>query len=151
MENKEFTKQCLKTLAMDHEGIATRLDSPMKHDLIHGAMGVSTEANELLDMVKKHVFYGKPLDIPNLIEEVGDTLWYCALLLEASGSSFDEAQDKVIKKLQARYKGKGFSEENAITRDLDTEREILEEPFIPGQSRLSAENLERIRYERAER
>lgn len=36
------------------------------------ATGVSGEAGELLDAVKKSVVYKKPLDRENVVEELGD-------------------------------------------------------------------------------
>lgn len=88
-------------------------------------MGVATEGGEILDALKKHLFYGKPLDEVNLVEEVGDTLYYLAIVCDELGVSFTDAANKVIQKLKARY-GDEFSEGRAIERDLDTERKVLE-------------------------
>lgn len=48
-------------------------------DLLHCATGLVTESAELVDAIKKHVFYGKPLDVVNIKEEIGDILWYIAI------------------------------------------------------------------------
>lgn len=48
-------------------------------DLLHCATGLVTESAELVDCIKKHVFYGKPLDVVNIKEELGDLLWYIAI------------------------------------------------------------------------
>lgn len=48
-------------------------------DLLHCATGLVTESAELVDAIKKHVFYGKPLDVVNIKEELGDLLWYIAI------------------------------------------------------------------------
>lgn len=48
-------------------------------DLLHCATGLVTESAELVDCIKKHVFYGKPLDVVNIKEEIGDILWYIAI------------------------------------------------------------------------
>lgn len=48
-------------------------------DLLHCATGLVTESAELVDAVKKNVFYGKPLDVVNIKEEIGDILWYIAI------------------------------------------------------------------------
>src|SRR5690554_4006225 len=45
-------------------------------NLLHMTCGVSGEAGELLDAIKKHVFYRKPLDMENVIEELGDIEFY---------------------------------------------------------------------------
>jgi len=93
--------------------------------LLHAGIGLATESGEFLDALKKHVFYGKPLDRTNLKEEVGDLMWYCAIALDELDSTFSEVQDTNIAKLRARYPDK-FTEERAETRDLVKEREILE-------------------------
>lgn len=48
-------------------------------DLLHCVTGLVTESAELVDAIKKHVFYGKPLDVVNIKEELGDLLWYIAI------------------------------------------------------------------------
>jgi hypothetical protein len=44
--------------------------------LMHATFGISGEAGELLDAVKKHIIYGKPLDRENVVEELGDLEFY---------------------------------------------------------------------------
>lgn len=50
--------------------------TPEKAHLLHMAVGVSGEAGELLDAVKKAVIYNKELDLENVIEELGDLEFY---------------------------------------------------------------------------
>lgn len=71
---------------------------------LHGAIGLSTEAAEILDAYKKDM-YGKnrPLSPLNIKEECGDALYYLTLLLDAYGLTLrDVVQDNVIK-LANRY------------------------------------------------
>ncbi len=93
--------------------------------LLHAAMGLTTEAGEFLDALKKHLFYGKPLDLVNLREEIGDIMWYLAIACDALGTDFETEQERNIAKLRKRYPEK-FDAEQAIERDLDAERAILE-------------------------
>lgn len=93
--------------------------------LLHGMIGVCTEIGELQDMVKKHLIYGKAFDQVNVLEECGDVLWYVALALDACGCTLSECMERNIAKLKARYP-QGFTEEAALTRDLDAERRKLE-------------------------
>lgn len=95
-------------------------------DLIHMTMGLSTESNELLDIMKKNLAYGKPIDIPNMREEIGDIAWYLINLCTICEFEFEEILQTNIDKLKARYPEK-FTEERAINRDLSRERRILEE------------------------
>jgi NTP pyrophosphatase (non-canonical NTP hydrolase) len=94
--------------------------------LMHAAMGISTESGELMDMLKKHVVYGKPMDDINIVEECGDLLWYIALALDAVGFTIEDAMVRNIAKLAKRYPD-GFSEYLAQNRDLDAERAALEQ------------------------
>ena len=47
---------------------------------MHMAIGISTEAGELLDAYKKKLAYNKSLDKTNVAEEIGDLCWYVANL-----------------------------------------------------------------------
>ena len=117
MKTKNFKKECLRTL--------TGLKQFPNADLLHAAMGMSTEANEFLDGLKKHMFYGAKLDIVNLKEELGDMLWYMAIAMYVLDTDFNKEMDRVINKLRTRYPEK-FTEEDALDRDLDAERKELE-------------------------
>ena len=110
---------------------AMRTNAPGIHSekvdpqILHAAIGLSTEAGELLDAVKKSLFYGKDFDRTNAIEELGDIFWYLALGCEALGVTFEEVQATNIAKLRARYPER-FKTAQALSRDLEKEREILE-------------------------
>lgn len=94
-------------------------------DLLHAAMGMCTESAEFADALKKHIFYDKKLDETNLKEELGDMLWYMAIACANLGVSFEELMATNVKKLEARY-AKTFTPEEAEKRNLETERDILE-------------------------
>ena len=46
---------------------------------LHAAMGVVTEVGELVDNLKRQVFYGTAENVVNFKEEIGDVTWYIAL------------------------------------------------------------------------
>lgn len=129
MTSNEYQQAALRTEKTprfldrgDHEaGIDEAL---MLSRLMHALMGVCTEGGELQDMVKKHIMYGKPFDRVNVLEECGDTLWYLALALDACGYTMSECMERNVAKLRARYP-QGFTEDKALTRDLDAERLVL--------------------------
>lgn len=108
-----------------YERVLERLGDKKLARLLHAAMGLTTESGEFMDALKKHFFYGKPIDETNLVEELGDELWYIALALRTLGSSFEDAMERNIKKLRVRYPAK-FEERRALERDLDAERAALE-------------------------
>ena len=93
--------------------------------LLHAVFGMDTEQAELQDMIKKHLMYGKPFDPINVLEECGDQLWYIAVALSACGFTLQDCMEKNIEKLRRRFPD-GFSEQKAVERDLDAERDALE-------------------------
>lgn len=103
----------------------TLIDKGHDLNLLHAAMGIGTEAGELLDAFKRKIFYGKDLDVVNVKEEIGDLMWYVAILLRELDLDFHEILDLNIEKLKARFPDK-FSEGKALNRDLERERSILE-------------------------
>lgn len=94
-------------------------------DLLHGSAGVATEAGELMDIFKRYRFYGKPVDWVHVKEEVGDVMWYLALVCESAGITLEDAGKANIEKLRVRYPEK-FDAAQALKRDLDKERQTLE-------------------------
>jgi NTP pyrophosphatase (non-canonical NTP hydrolase) len=103
----------------------TLIDKGQDMNLLHAAMGISTESGELLDAFKRKLFYGKPLDVVNVKEEIGDIMWYIAILMRELDLDFEEMLQLNIDKLKARFPEK-FSNHHAINRDLGKERQVLE-------------------------
>lgn len=126
MKPEEYTQECLKTVSCDFDAIRGRMKEDKMLNVLHGLMGLCTESAEALDMMKKHVYYGKAFDLVNLKEELGDVLWYCSIIINEIGSSYEEIMQININKLRARY-GEKFSEGKAITRDLDQEVRAMED------------------------
>jgi len=118
MDNKTFTQDALRTESPHYYPQNTRIT--------HAAFGLVTEAGELLDALKKSMFYGRELDVTNIKEEAGDILWYLAILFDEIGTDFETEQARVIAKLRARFPEK-FTERSAFVRDLPKERQVLEE------------------------
>lgn len=93
--------------------------------ILHGVLGKFTEAGEMMEAVWNSMLSGKPIDMVNLGEEMGDDQWYDAILFDACGFDIDKIRDTVIAKLKARYP-ESFTNEAANGRDLAVERGILE-------------------------
>lgn len=91
----------------------------------HAALGLVTEAAEIMSVVKRAKIYGKEIDTVNLIEEAGDIMWYLALLADELGVDFSTIWDKNIRKLRERYPEK-WTRDAALNRNHKKEREILE-------------------------
>jgi hypothetical protein len=121
---EQLTLDALRT-EPSYEGATERLAQGQTIRLLHAAMGMCTESAEFLDMLKKHIFYGKPIDGPNAIEEMGDATWYQRIGCDVLETAFIEMLERNVRKLRARFPEK-FMEANALNRNLDAEREILE-------------------------
>jgi NTP pyrophosphatase (non-canonical NTP hydrolase) len=124
MTPTEYIQRATALEANDYCTIETRLFTKMR--LMHALIGINTENGELQDQFKKHIFYGKPLDQINLKEELGDLMWYVALACDELNFTLEDVMETNIRKLELRYAGKKFTETQALGRDLDKERKILE-------------------------
>lgn len=91
----------------------------------HMIFGMVTEVAELADAYKKHWAYGKELDMVNVKEELGDLLFYISNFAKFNNINLGEIMYTNVEKLKARYPEK-FTNEDATNRDLETERQILE-------------------------
>ena len=91
-----------------YQALAMRTAKPMEpaDDLMHAVYGVSGEAGELADAVKKHQVYGQPLNVDNVMEELGDLMWYVALACNAIGVPMEHIAQMNIDKLAQRYPDK---------------------------------------------
>lgn len=96
--------------------------------LNHAVLGMVGEVGELAGAVEKHVYYGQDLDRTNLLEEVGDVLWYVALLCNAMQFDLEKVMERNIEKLRKRYPVK-YEDQLAAEhgRDRDAERKVLED------------------------
>jgi len=87
----------------------------MFEQLVNYCFGLMGEVGELLDHIKKVLFYGHPVNKPLIREEAGDVLWYLANLLRELGIEMDEVMAGNIEKLKLRYPN-GFSPERSRNR-----------------------------------
>ena len=74
-----------------------------RYDLLHATLGIAGESGEIVDAVKKHVIYNKELDIVNMREEIGDVMWYIALVCRTLEFDLEEILQENINKLMTRY------------------------------------------------
>lgn len=79
------------------------------------ALGVAGEAGEIADIVKKELGHGHPREADKMAKEIGDVLWYLAVLADEYGYSLAQIATMNIIKLKARYPS-GFSTEASINR-----------------------------------
>lgn len=84
-------------------------------DVLHATLGIAGESGELTDAVKKSIIYSRPLDVVNIIEELGDILWYIALMAKALETPIEKIMELNIQKLTKRYPQK-YTDELAAKR-----------------------------------
>lgn len=97
------------------ESIKQELTAEQAH-LWHLGTGVDGEAAELLDAIKKHVVYQKPLDMQNVIEELGDIEFFLQGVRDAVGVTREQTIEHCRAKLEKRYEGLSYSNEAAQQR-----------------------------------
>ena len=111
---KSTYEQMVKGLVKPGKLIASEMTAKDAH-LMHMAIGVSGEAGELLDAVKKAVIYRKPLDRVNVVEELGDLEFYMEGLRQGLGITREECLKVNMEKLSVRY-GQKYSDQAATVR-----------------------------------
>ena len=84
--------------------------------LFNGVLGLSGEAGECADLVKKCYFQdARPID-DALIDELGDVLWYVAETAAARGVTLEEVAQHNVEKLRRRYPV-GFEVQRSLHRE----------------------------------
>lgn len=80
------------------------------------ALGLTGEAGEVANKVKKFVrnktLGGRPPHLEDIVEEIGDCLWYCSALLDALEYSTEEAMVNNVSKLLVRAQLDQIATEN---------------------------------------
>ena len=79
--------------------------------LLTAALGLSAEAGEFTEVVKKIILQGKPYNEDNIFHmkrELGDICWYLAQACMALDTTFDEVIEMNVDKLKERYPGGEF-------------------------------------------
>ena len=102
--SKEYSDFIDRLIELQSEDFATER-------LLTAAVGMSAEAGEFTEIVKKIVFQGKPINNENLFHlkrELGDIMWYVAQACMALDTDFNEIIEMNVEKLKARYPGGEF-------------------------------------------
>ena len=83
--------------------------------VLNACLGLSGEVGEFNDMIKKWIFHEKQFDEEHAKKELGDVMWYVAMMCESFGWDLNEIMQMNVDKLKARYP-EGFSVELANNR-----------------------------------
>ena len=112
----EFVDAVTSQESKDGEAFTARIadlyasDFPTER-LLTAAVGMSAEAGEFTEVIKKMIFQGKPVNEENLFHlkrELGDVMWYVAQACMGLDMSLDEVIEMNVDKLKARYPGGEF-------------------------------------------
>ena len=125
----EFVRQTTSPASSDFAQLLARLTELETQDadtprLLTAAFGMSAEAGEFTEIVKKVFLQGKPYNADNVEHlkiELGDILWYAAQACMALDVSFEEVMERNYLKLSARYPEGAFDvyrSENRKVGDL---------------------------------
>ena len=127
---KEFVQGVTSTASNETVELCNRLEALENQSnvnmatLLTGAVGMSSEAGEFAEIIKKCVFQGKEMtdDIKkHLASELGDVAWYWINSCRALGVDPNEVIGNNVEKLKARYPGgefNAFSSENRAEGDI---------------------------------
>ena len=126
----DFVREVTSNESVHYAALLTRMNNLELEDdcnippLITAAFGLTAEAGEFTEVVKKIIFQGKPYNEENVFHmkrELGDICWYIAQACMALDTSFDEIMEMNVDKLKARYPGGEFDvhkSENRAEGDL---------------------------------
>ncbi len=106
MTGNEYQKLAMATL---------NKDIPQKDLLLNASMGLCGESGEVVDLLKKHIFQGHPLDENKVIDELGDIAWYLAEAATALNIDLEDILKHNVEKLKKRYP-EGFESDKSIHR-----------------------------------
>ncbi len=102
----------------DYQQLAARTlgrDRTHEQQLANAALGLTGEAGEVAEVIKKHLFHATPLNQDALAKELGDCLWYIGAFATVLGLSMDDIAERNIEKLRKRYPA-GFDTERSRNR-----------------------------------
>lgn len=110
----ELVFEALRNYLGDSDGADQIAIEPLlnRFDQIIWSLGLSGEAGEFADMMKKHHGHGHELDREKAAKELGDVFWYLAVLADSLGFKLSEIATKNVQKLKVRYPN-GFTIEDS--------------------------------------
>jgi NTP pyrophosphatase (non-canonical NTP hydrolase) len=126
----EFVRQTTSPASSDFAALLARmteLEATADADvprLITAAFGLSAEAGEFTEVVKKILLQGKPYTEENVFHmkrELGDICWYLSQAFMSLDTNFEEILQMNYEKLSARYPEGSFDvykSENRVEGDL---------------------------------
>lgn len=130
MKQLEYDAMVMQ-LAKPGVDIASQI-TPLQAHQLHMAVGVAGESGELLDAIKKHVVYRNPLDIQNVIEELGDLEFFMSGLRQSIGVTREVTLTRNYHKLMMKRYPNGYTDQAAQDRaDKAEPLPTIDESLVP--------------------
>lgn len=82
------------------------------------AMGISGKAGEILELIKKFKYQGHELRDKDLINELGDVLFYIHVMCNALNIPINHVINKNVENLILRYPEGKFSVKRSVSRKV---------------------------------
>ena len=125
----DFVKQTTSPASTNYQDLISRTTQLQVENadvprLLTAALGLTAEAGEFTEVVKKIFLQGKPYNEENAFHmkrELGDICWYLAQACMALDTDFNEIMKMNYEKLSARYPEGAFDvyrSENRVEGDL---------------------------------
>lgn len=87
----------------EYQSLANRTLHGNEQVLTNCALGLASEAGQVLEVIRKYTFENHQMDQEELIKEMGDVLWYLSQIAEWANIPFEEVAKQNIDMLQKRY------------------------------------------------
>lgn len=103
-ESNDSSEMVMAISKLEESGVNVSL-------LLTGAVGISAEGGEFMEIVKKCIFQGKPLSEETQFHakrELGDIMWYWINSCRALNIDPNDVIAENVRKLEARYPGGSF-------------------------------------------
>lgn len=132
MKTQEYEQLAMRTQA-DQSVIRQRIyDAGLMATQLETAIrGMSGDVGELSSALQRYLEYGKPLDLVNVKEEIGDVLWRVVQACQACGFTLEEVMRANISKLAVRF-GDKYTDYKAAeeNRNRTAERVAVENEIV---------------------
>lgn len=109
LENIPYEEQSVRSMSPNYFPMSISTET------IRGIMGIVTEAGELMDALKKTMFYGRDIDRDNVRKRINNIMQYIMVIMRSEGWDLEDIMQENIDKLKIRYPEQ-FTTELSIKR-----------------------------------
>ncbi len=106
MQTEHFTKDVIRTVNKTLE---------RNEHIANAALGLTGEAGEVAEVIKKALYQGHLLNKDKVAEELGDVMFYVAYMADCIGFTLEQIMSLNVMKRRSRYPD-GFSVQKSVNR-----------------------------------